>query len=88
MPSAQLHRLETGQDYPNRRKSVWQHLEVGRHRRVLRYANQTYSVLCGSMYYVETPALSSIIDVMKTTVWGPRFPVSAFLGSNKKGPML
>ena len=27
------------------------------------------------MYYVETPAISSIIDVMKTTVWGEsRFP--------------
>ena len=33
------------------------------------------------MYYVETPAISSIIDVMKTTVWGEsRFP-ARFLGS-------
>ena len=32
------------------------------------------------MYYVETPAISSIIDVMKTTVWGEsRFP-ARFLG--------
>ena len=29
------------------------------------------------MYYVEPPAISSIIDVMKTTVWGEsRFPAS------------
>ena len=34
------------------------------------------------MYYVETPAMSSIIDVMKTTVWGEsRFP-ARFLGHN------
>ena len=33
------------------------------------------------MYYVESPAISSIIDVMKMTVWGEsRFP-ARFLGT-------
>ena len=33
------------------------------------------------MYYVETPAIASIIDVMKTTVWGESGFPARFLGS-------
>ena len=33
------------------------------------------------MYYVETPAISSIIDVMKTTVWGESGFPARFLGA-------
>ena len=32
------------------------------------------------MYYVESPAISSIIDVMKTTVWGESGFPARFLG--------
>ena len=32
------------------------------------------------MYYVETPAIASIIDVMKTTVWGESGFPARFLG--------
>ena len=35
------------------------------------------------MYYVETPAISSIIDVMKTTVWGESGFPARFLGVDK-----
>ena len=46
------------------------------------------------MYYVETPAISSIIDVMKTTVWGESgFPARFLVQGletleNRNGPIL
>ena len=37
------------------------------------------------MYYVETPAISSIIDVMKTTVWGESGFPARFLEDHGHG---